>query len=765
MDASVVPCLLLAGFITSTLANELTYVSEYLSKTPQKLSKYSWFGSARLHQFQVPEDTVLARWLLIVTKGTGSNCGKHNVTIHFRAGAPPVINPVGTQFAKNTAFLPAQNLTLVVSSGQSIAFFNITNPAPGDWFIAAHLPKDDGKIEQKGFSPTCTYFFQPQMFVRRAVDLPVLERNVPLRLSLSYPDKTAFMKIFVPDYTSEVTFHISGCVTENITDKVCPLVLTLGAVALTDSTVRTVNCSGNVTCTAQLPIPPWGTWVRVSADSIYPNLTTAFTITANLTGGCKPKSTGQLKDLFAQLSSNNSSPSLNASAGFGNITALGESWLPSGNGSARRDPFGSACVRYEPVFREDMDVVSTRFALVGGPNVTLTSRAPTLVSFNLKSLTDSGGTLVLDLKLNKANLTNRNSSVVACLTTRSPVLSLNSTQTCTTAFSQGHLLRMNVTAPEATLQIPFPEAAWWYLTLQIVCPQNDSDCGAAWGTVITSMYLSACVDDCGTYGECRLLRSNGYLYAACVCKAGWAGWSCTDDGTAQSYGRQLAAALLLTLSNLLFIPPIVLALYRCYLVEASVYLFTMFFSTFYHACDQPGVTVLCIMDYDTLQYCDFLGSVCSIWVTILCMARIKDTFKYTLFMLGTLIIAMSMQLDRRGLWNLLGPVLCAVLAMVAAWIYRGVRRRQCYPKTWKRWVFYLLPGIATAVIGLCVYVFTETDDNYYYTHSIWHIMVASSVVFLLPPREKYNPPWGWSRSFFCGYQLCRNEKDELYTVT
>lgn len=119
-----------------------------------------------------------------------------------------------------------------------------------------------------------------------------------------------------------------------------------------------------------------------------------------------------------------------------------------------------------------------------------------------------------------------------------------------------------------------------------------------------------------------------------------------------------------------------------------------FFSSsfqFYHACDQPGVTVMCIMDYDTLQYCDFLGSVCSIWVTLLCMARITDTIKYVrpptrgrclreevpltgvscvqaLFILGTLLIAMSMQLDRKGLWNLLGPILCALLIMVAAWV-------------------------------------------------------------------------------------------------
>uniref|UniRef100_A0A4W5JIF7 Uncharacterized protein n=1 Tax=Hucho hucho TaxID=62062 RepID=A0A4W5JIF7_9TELE len=110
--------------------------------------------------------------------------------------------------------------------------------------------------------------------------------------------------------------------------------------------------------------------------------------------------------------------------------------------------------------------------------------------------------------------------------------------------------------------------------------------------------------------------------------AGWSGWGCTDDITAQSYGRQLTAVLLLTLSNLLFIPPIVIAVRRCYITEASVYLFTMFFSTFYHACDQPGLTVMCIMDYDTLQYCDFLGSVCSIWVTVLCMARVRDTFKH-----------------------------------------------------------------------------------------------------------------------------------------
>ncbi|KAG7246909.1 hypothetical protein CRUP_038267, partial [Coryphaenoides rupestris] len=84
---------------------------------------------------------------------------------------------------------------------------------------------------------------------------------------------------------------------------------------------------------------------------------------------------------------------------------------------------------------------------------------------------------------------------------------------------------------------------------------------------------------------------------------------------------------------------------------------------FYHACDQPGVAVMCIMDYDTLQFCDFLGSVCSIWVTVLCMARVRDTLKYV----RCLSQVKTKTRTRRGLWNMLGPVLCAVLAMVVAW--------------------------------------------------------------------------------------------------
>lgn len=744
----------------------MTFVSELSSKPPQKLSRYGWYGNVRLQRFLIPEDVAVARWLFSVTRGNGFHCGQHNVTIYVRWGAPPVINPVGSTFPNLTLWSHALSLTLPVTLHSSTTF-NLSDPAPGDWYLAAHLPRDDGRIEHKGF-PSCSYFFQPQLSIRRAVDTPTLQKDTPLTQS-STKDKPSRLKLFVPEFVSSISVLVTGCSWGEGPDKEdCSLVLKLGSTSLRQGSM-TVNCSA-IGCTATLSAPPWNTWLRVVVESVHDNRTTMFSITANYTVGCKPKSVGLAGDDYIRKlhgnATNATSPG-NVSAGVevvARANASSWSWL-------------SGCVWSVPVLQEELDVLSLRFTPVNGPNVSVTHSHPTLLSYPLHTHS-SGGTLNLLLALNTTNMTLGNSSsVVACLSPWAPVLNLNHSLPCRTALFSGYAIHVNSSAPKAVMRLPFPQSATWYLTLQLSC--NGTDCGnVSVVSVVTEVSISACVEDCGTYGECRLLRSYSYLYAACVCKAGWSGWGCTDSSSAQSYGRQVTAALLLTLSNLLFLPPIVVAVRRGYITEASVYLFTMFFSTFYHACDQPGVAVMCIMDYDTLQYCDFLGSVSSIWVTILCMARVRDTLKYTLFMLGTLLIAMSMQLDRRGLWNMLGPILCAVLAMVSAWVYRGVRRRQCYPPSWQRWVLFLVPGTLCALVGVCLYVFAETEDNYYYTHSLWHVLVASSVVFLLPPQQRDREPcgggrgWGWSRGWswtwsprVCGYTLCQSSKEELYTVT
>ncbi|XP_012587175.1 PREDICTED: transmembrane protein 8A [Condylura cristata] len=155
-------------------------VSEQFLQTPQKLSPYSWYGSARLFRFRVPPDTVLLRWLLGVARAGGPACAQAEVTVHFRYGAPPVINPLGTDFAPDTSVRPSFFVKMLHGNSS----VNLSHPAPGDWFVAAHLPPASQKIEVQGFIPACAYVFQPDMLLLRAVEAAILEPGLPLPQTL-----------------------------------------------------------------------------------------------------------------------------------------------------------------------------------------------------------------------------------------------------------------------------------------------------------------------------------------------------------------------------------------------------------------------------------------------------------------------------------------------------------------------------------------------------------------------------------------------------
>ncbi|KAM6155384.1 post-GPI attachment to proteins factor 6 [Rhynchocyon petersi] len=712
-------------------------VSELFSQTPQRLSFYSWYGSSRLFRFQVPPDTVLLRWLLQVSRGWGPLCSDVEITVHFRYGAPPVINPLDTTFPDNTSVPPSFHIRMQFRGMLQInSSINVSHPAPGDWFLAAHLPPSPQKIQVKGFIPSCAYILQPDMLVFRAVEVAVLEPDVPLLQTL-FLSRPSYLKVFVPEFTRELVLELQDCVSNE--SLACPIRLSVGSVTLPRDFQKVLRCDSQPqTCRLLLHSPPWDRWLQVTAESLAGSkVPVAFSIIASLTA-CRPW-TRSVQHLLQGLNH-----SLNASDG-------------------PQDPSPS-CLASFPVLREDLDVVSVRFRLLDRVSVRVQHRMPSVLRLYLNTGMDSGGSLTVSLQTNQTMAKN-STLVLACMTAASPFLGFNTSHNCTTVFFQGYPLTLSATSWQASLIIPFPETDNWYLSLQLMCPDNPEECEQAQVRVETSLYLVPCVDDCGPYGQCLLLRRHSYLYAGCSCKAGWRGWSCTDDSTAQTLSQQTWATLLLTLSNLVFLAPITVSLQRAFLVEASVYTYTMFFSTFYHACDQPGKAVLCILNYDTLQYCDFLGSVVSIWVTLLCMARLKAIFKYVLFLLGTLVIAMSLQLDRRGAWNMLGPCLFAFVIMVSMWVYRCGRRRHCYPTSWQRWAFFLLPGISLAAMAMTIYIFMMTRDNYYYTHSIWHMLVAGSAAFLLPPADENTEPWACVQRLPCHYQICRNDREELYAVT
>ncbi|XP_066239154.1 post-GPI attachment to proteins factor 6 isoform X2 [Saccopteryx leptura] len=720
--------------------SDIRLVSEQFSQSPQKLSFYSWYGSARLFHFRVPPDTVLLRWLLQVSQGGGPTCANVETTVYFRYGAPPVINPLGTSFAANTSVQPS----FLIKMLQSNSSINVSHPAPGDWFVAAHLPPSSQKIEMKGFIPTCAYIFQPDMLVVRVVEVSILEPDIPFpQTLLTHP---SYLKVFVPEYTQELRLELQGCASNGSLG--CPVRLTVGSATLPSHFQKVLTCTGPAqACLLLLPSPPWDRWLQVTAKSLAgPHVLVAFSVVAALTA-CRPWIVNfqHLLQSSPNQSCNTSARLLSPSPGYQD---LGRS------GGAGGGPF---CLRNYQVMREDVDVMSVHFRPLDRVSVRVHSDMPSVMRLNLNTGMDSGGSLTIALWANQSVIPN-NTLVTICVNAASPFLSFNASPNCTTAFFQGYPLSLSTLSRKANLVIPYPETDNWYLSLQLACPQSPEECEKTSVLVETTLYLVPCLNDCGPYGQCLLLRRHGYLYAGCSCKAGWRGWSCTDNSTAQTVAQQRLATLLLTLSNLMFLAPIALSVYRCLLVEASVYAYTMFFST-------PGEAVLCILNYDTLQYCDFLGSGVSIWVTILCMARLKAALKYVLLLLGTLVFAMSLQLDRRGAWNMMGPCLFAFVIMVTMWVYRCGHRRHCYPTSWQRWVFYLLPGICMAAVAIAIYTSMMTNDNYYYTHSIWHMLLAGSTAFLLPPRDKHAEPWACSQKLTCHYQICKNHREELYTVT
>ncbi|CAN2387861.1 2-dioleoylphosphatidylethanolamine) [Pristimantis euphronides] len=749
------------------------FVTDYFTRTPRKLNPFRSVGSVELFHFHIPEDTVIAVWNLITFKeqgGTfGDNCPDRSVTVYFRPGAPPVINPLSAHFPRDTAVPGSFTLTLTWTlPNRTTGVFNITSPLPGDWFLAAHLPKDEGKITIKGLHDECQYLFQPQLIVQRAVTVPVLYPGYITEQMLPAHNRSALYKVFIPQFTSGLRVQLLSCRIGQRSVESCPILLRLRAKAPPLHNSSSQGCSVPPVCQLLLALPLWQHWyyllverTGVSGAAIYFQLTTQLQDCSRpgLTRSSGPSSSLNMPQSFGAaggLSSLEGLPAFGFSLSAANIS-WGDSTilLPS-------------CWPIRPTLRNELDTFSVHFYIFFGPNVVVPPDRPALFSINLLPVLDSGGVLNLELRLNTSSAQGENLTIFGCLNHGVPLISGdNLSISCQTESLFGFPLSVNTTNSFSRLRIPYPQTGTWYLNLRSLCSYEHGwrQCNNVSAELNLRTFLSPCINECGTYGQCKLLRTNNYLYAACECRAGWSGWGCTDNSQAFTYGFQLLSTLLLCLSNLMFLPPVLIALRSHYLLEASVYIFTMFFSTFYHACDQPGIVVFCIMEYDVLQFCDFLGSLMSVWVTVISMARLQPIIKQVLYLLGAMLLSMALQLDRHGLWNLLGPSLFALGVMAIAWTFRTIRRRHCYPPTWQRWLFYLCPGTMIASSAVALYAFVETEENYFYIHSIWHMLIAGSVGFLLPPRAK---PDGrvapLARRKGCGYQLCVNEQEELGLV-
>ncbi|XP_017655927.2 transmembrane protein 8B isoform X3 [Nannospalax galili] len=623
------------------------FLTDYSTCSPRKLSPFRSFASTELFHFHVPEDTFLAVWNLIIFKEQGGTFGDHcpdqSVTVYFRSGAPPVINPLHTHFPADTAVPGVFSLTLSWTlPNRTSGIFNVSSPLPGDWFLAAHLPQAHGHISVKGLQDECQYLLQPQLIVRRLLDVAVLVPGRPSEQTLSPHNRSALYKVFVPSFTYRVSAHLVCVGGRGVS--ACPLTLRLRPKAPPLHNSSSVACGGASVCQLELALPPWGHWVyvRVEIPSRGSGRTIHFQLCVRLQECPQPSLSRALVPGAA----------MNMPQSLGNQPLPPEppSLGTSVEGSGATSP-PEHCWPVRPTLRNELDTFSVHFYIFFGPSVALPPERPAVFALRLLPVLDSGGVLSLELQLNVSSLRQENVTVFGCLTHEVPLSLGDAALTCSKESLAGFLFLVSATSRVARLRIPFPQTGTWFLTLRSLCGVGPRflRCRNATAEVRLRTFLSPCVDDCGPYGQCKLLRTHNYL------------------ADALTYGFQLLSTLLLCLSNLMFLPPVVLAIRSRYVLEAAVYTFTMFFSTFYHACDQPGIVVFCIMDYDVLQFCDFLGSLMSVWVTVIAMARLQPVVKQVLYLLGAMLLSMALQLDRHGLWNLLGPSLFALGILATAW--------------------------------------------------------------------------------------------------
>lgn len=276
---------------------------------------------------------------------------------------------------------------------------------------------------------------------------------------------------------------------------------------------------------------------------------------------------------------------------------------------------------------------------------------------------DTGG--VLQIKLN-----GRVTQAQVCLSQ-----SFNST------CSEGTTLHNN-----QTFYMPQPMAGNWKLDLFSIECDNTSTVNQS----TLNLTLTDCVNECGKdtkQGACNTYyTADNFIMSSCKCKAGYQGVSCANGESAMSNSLQLVQMMLLTLSNLFFLPAIFIALYRRFWQETVIYIIAMSVSSIYHACDQGHTQkYYCLADYDTLQYADFLAATTAvsshrtsynsenlfyfqIWATVLVIADLPTKLSSILYNTGIICFAIGTHYNRFSLWLYAAPVAVGLLILVSHWV-------------------------------------------------------------------------------------------------
>ncbi|CAD5120853.1 DgyrCDS9405 [Dimorphilus gyrociliatus] len=355
---------------------------------------------------------------------------------------------------------------------------------------------------------------------------------------------------------------------------------------------------------------------------------------------------------------------------------------------------------------------------------------------SVKRYLQDGGYLYFRTKLIETKLINGTESVNVILCVQPNEMPIKNKEINCKKYSY------NVNETEIFQVLPYPQYGIWYFSISIQCFDSNGyrgECNGSYAVLELSKKAEykECYQNCNNHGKCLNFINDIQQTTQCQCDSGRFGYVC-QNGLKTKDSVQILYTLLLVLTNLFFIPSIILALKFRLFPAAIIYFLNMFFSAFYHACDMDHWSKykFCLMQYSVLSFGDFYCSIWSFWITLMSVSELKNSIILPINSAAAILLAVGVQWNMHGFLTYIIPISLGGIIVLLAWIIAGYRQKKCYPGC-KRGLF-MLPGIILAGVGLCVYAFVETDDNYPFTHSSWHVCMALSIIFLLPRRPREN---------------------------
>ncbi|XP_043483098.1 post-GPI attachment to proteins factor 6-like isoform X3 [Leptopilina heterotoma] len=759
----MISCFLSVLFNTFFLLFVIKCVKSVEPQASQEGSLHSFknYVDVAMFHYSVPKEVLRATWQFAAFMD-GKECPSRQVHIYLQWGSYPVISERNATFPPHV--VPDRNHTFSMSTWTTfepkvVTVIPVYSPLPGDWFVGAYLSHWDEKVQQQGLGHKCRYSIGSVALWNQMGDI----QNIPLgyQKTMKTSEAISYYKIFIPSGTWHFQVQIWGCnfirKTDNDMRIPCILGLALEARVLPVFNHTHLSSIGNLTNSDTYTF----TELSPYEDSYYyllviSNTTITFNVEV-ITSDCPVKVID--KSIVKTLLSATYLPKESLTELY--VDNFNKNRTHSFDGDEQKNllqPTALTLHKDEGIEPEDSCIPRFQLARVKHPQtfsnvyllqgqewltswIILTDDYPVITQFDILPNVDIGGILVINIHLEVEKLvTEQSIEVIICIRQGRKPMRVKGKITC-----DEKKLMLNLSSygkHNDSIMIPYPMPDTWYIAFQAKCSSNGQPvrCEMEQILVCLNVKTTQCVPvdnhPCGEHGVCQETYKDLLAYASCSCFGGYKGWGCTDATDVSFESSVLLMTLLLTLSNAFFLPAIVLAIKRKLYTEGLVYLFTMMFSTFYHACDQQFLTY-CIAKYEVLQFSDFFSSILSFWVTLVSMAQLPTRFLSVCHMFGALIIAFTVESNRTGLISILIPLGIGVLLPTWSYIYGCIKSRKC-KKPRSTWKFVV--GLLLACIGVFLFSLVETKDNYSYVHSAWHMLIALSLLFLLPPaRKEVNP--------------------------